>query len=180
MIQENYPVSPARSACLKSGAIPPHLRPADSGDTFAARKSLIRPLLAVSYFLFTARVTCRRLHSASLPPAIHAFLLRKSFHSRFSRQKFFAWWREGHEKRCVDWYSYGFICAVKNGTGREDFDAAGIMMSCETVPDAYFLLRQGAGCGLSLHDQECGHGLRGHGHRAQFAGWPGGIDSRGA
>jgi hypothetical protein len=30
---------------------------------------------------------------------------------------------ESHKKRCVDWYSCGFISAVKNGTGREDFDA---------------------------------------------------------
>src|SRR5688500_12766619 len=44
MIQENYPVLPARSACLKLGVIPPHLRPADPGDTSAARKSLTRPL----------------------------------------------------------------------------------------------------------------------------------------
>jgi len=32
-------------------------------------------------------------------------------------------WRESHEKRCVDWYSYGFISAVENGTRREDFRA---------------------------------------------------------
>ncbi len=64
-------MSPAPSACLKLGGIPLHFRPADPGDTVAARKSLIRPLERSATPLLALPATVPLPDTFPIPPAFH-------------------------------------------------------------------------------------------------------------